>query len=583
MARTLRMALVLVLATSILVVIPGGAAASVPGGIDRIVFVSDADEPWGEIYVRDFAGSSPIRLTTSPEADHSPRWSPDGTQIAYSHHYVATGGSDVLVMDPDGSNKKFLTNYGPGSASNVPLDWSPDGLRILIKSDRGLQWDLWTIRPDGSDPVRLTNDAAMELTASWSPDGSTIGFGRTTATESDIWLIDADGSNPRNLTNRPREDSSPTWSPDGSRIAWASSFVGDMDIWVMAADGSGAANLTNTPSYRNTEPMWSPDGTKIAFTSNRDGDLDLWMMNSRGSDVGHLTDAPGSESGMDWESVNREPVAKQDEASVRRGRSVEVAPLLNDSDPDGESLVISDITRMPAHGSVVINPSGTVTYTHDGWMPPPGQANIDGFEYEVEDERLASARAEVVVRVSPAFDDVPESNPFVGDITWLAEQGITKGCNPPANTLFCPADPVTRGQMAAFLVRALHYSDGAGADLFVDDNGSVFELDIDKLGTAGVTRGCNPPVNDRFCPGDFVTRGQMAAFLARAFKLTNLGMVDLFVDDDGSIFELDIDKLGATGVSRGCNPPLNDRFCPDQNVTREQMAAFIRRAVDYIT
>jgi len=136
--------------------------------------------------------------------------------------------------------------------------------------------------------------------------------------------------------------------------------------------------------------------------------------------------------------------------------------------------------------------------------------------------------------------------------------------------------------MAAFLVRTLHYTDTGTGDLFVDDDGSVFELDIDKLGTAGVTRGCNPPINDRFCPNELVSRGQMAAFLSRAFKLTNLGLQDLFNDDNGSIFEDDIDKLGATGVSRGCNPPANDRFCPDQNVTREQMAAFIRRAVAYI-
>jgi hypothetical protein len=98
-----------------------------------------------------------------------------------------------------------------------------------------------------------------------------------------------------------------------------------------------------------------------------------------------------------------------------------------------------------------------------------------------------------------------------------------------------------------------------------------------------VTLGCNPPLNDRFCPNELVTRGQMAAFLARAFHLTNLGLEDLFVDDNGSIFEFDIDKLGATGISRGCNPPDNDRFCPNDYVTREQMAAFIRRAVDYIT
>ena len=70
--------------------------------------------------------------------------------------------------------------------------------------------------------------------------------------------------------------------------------------------------------------------------------------------------------------------------------------------------------------------------------------------------------------------------------------------------------------MAAFLVRALGYTDNGGGNLFIDDDGSTFENDIDRLATAGVTKGCNPPVNDKFCPNDFVTRGQMAAFLHRA-------------------------------------------------------------------
>ena len=74
--------------------------------------------------------------------------------------------------------------------------------------------------------------------------------------------------------------------------------------------------------------------------------------------------------------------------------------------------------------------------------------------------------------------------------------------------------------MAAFLVRALGYSAGAGSDLFSDDDGSVFESAIDRLGTAGVTKGCNPPTNDRYCPGKRVTRAEMATFLTRALGLT---------------------------------------------------------------
>ncbi len=82
--------------------------------------------------------------------------------------------------------------------------------------------------------------------------------------------------------------------------------------------------------------------------------------------------------------------------------------------------------------------------------------------------------------------------------------------------MFCPDDAVTRGQMAAFLVRALSLSDDGGGNGFVDDDGSIFEADIEWLAAAGITKGCNPPVNDMFCPDDAVTRGQMAAFIRRA-------------------------------------------------------------------
>jgi S-layer homology domain len=105
---------------------------------------------------------------------------------------------------------------------------------------------------------------------------------------------------------------------------------------------------------------------------------------------------------------------------------------------------------------------------------------------------------------------------FVEQIAWMATQGITLGCNPPTNDQYCPDDNVTRGQMAAFLVRALGLTDSGAGDLFTDDDGSIFESNIDKLATAGITLGCNPPTNDQFCPDDNVTRGQMAAFMQRA-------------------------------------------------------------------
>jgi hypothetical protein len=166
-----------------------------------------------------------------------------------------------------------------------------------------------------------------------------------------------------------------------------------------------------------------------------------------------------------------------------------------------------------------------------------------------------------------------DGNQFEADIEWLAETEITKGCNPPLNNKFCPDDPVTRGQMAAFLARAFDLP-AATSDYFTDDNGSTFEADINRLAQAGITKGCS---STDFCANEHVTRGQMAAFLVRAYGYSDPGSYD-FTDDNGSTFEADINRLAQAGVTRGCNPPDNTRFCPNDPVTRGQMAAFLHRA-----
>lgn len=162
------------------------------------------------------------------------------------------------------------------------------------------------------------------------------------------------------------------------------------------------------------------------------------------------------------------------------------------------------------------------------------------------------------------------------NIEAVAAEAITLGCNPPANDRFCPNDPVTRGQMAAFMVRAFDLTAGAGSDLFGDDDASVFENDIDRLATAEITQGCG---GNAFCPNAVVTRGQMAAFIVRAEGYEDGAGDDLFNDDDSSIFEDDIDRLATAGVTLGCNPPGNTRYCPDDPVTRAEMATFLTRAL----
>ena len=193
----------------------------------------------------------------------------------------------------------------------------------------------------------------------------------------------------------------------------------------------------------------------------------------------------------------------------------------------------------------------------------------------------------VLVTAAAAMADLPPGGTFTDDngnvhegyIEAIAAEGITRGCNPPINDQYCPTDFVTRGQMAAFLVRTLGLTDDAGTNFFTDDDGNVFEADINRLAAAGITKGCNPPANTEFCPNDRVSRGQMAAFLVRAYSYPAAGN-DFFTDDDGNVFEADIDRLAAAGITKGCNPPDNTEFCPYSSVQRDQMASFLGRAED---
>jgi hypothetical protein len=188
--------------------------------------------------------------------------------------------------------------------------------------------------------------------------------------------------------------------------------------------------------------------------------------------------------------------------------------------------------------------------------------------------------------ISAAAAQLPPGGTFIDDngnvheanIESIAAAGITRGCNPPINDRFCPDESVTRGQMAAFLGRALELP-SASTGYFSDTDGSVFQLDIDALAAAGITKGCNPPANDRFCPDESVTRGQMAAFLVRALDLPETSS-DYFIDDDGSVFEGSINQLRGAGITYGCNPPANDMFCPDRDVRRDEMASLLARALD---
>jgi hypothetical protein len=102
---------------------------------------------------------------------------------------------------------------------------------------------------------------------------------------------------------------------------------------------------------------------------------------------------------------------------------------------------------------------------------------------------------------------------FEPAIRAIEAAGIGFGCTA---TEFCPSVPLLRHEMAELLVRAFAYDNPNGTNYFVDDEGNQFEASINALAANRVTMGCNPPANTNFCPDMPLKRSQMATFFVRA-------------------------------------------------------------------
>jgi Tol biopolymer transport system component len=329
---------------------------------------------------------------------------------------------------------------------------------------------------------------------SWSSDGSQIAFARIDyeLETSDLWIVHPDGSGLERLTDTPdREEFTPSWAPDDSRLVYVAGNLDDeglLDVWVMDRDGTNSSNVTNLPPHAQRSywgPVWSPGSEEIAVILQSLHYPDIVVMGVDGSSWRNLTEDSSFLSAVD-------PAWSPDGSRIAHVRQAQNGDSdIWVMDPNGENAIqVSDLEG--CESSPAWEPYRGAFPDSEGWV---------AFFSDVNPETSRS----------------PEitQHRFASDIAWLADREITRGCNPPSNTRFCPDGFVTRGQMAAFLVRALGLSDRL-VDPFVDDDGSVFEADIERLAAAGITNGCNPPSNSWFCPDGYVTRGQMAAFLHRA-------------------------------------------------------------------
>ena len=179
------------------------------------------------------------------------------------------------------------------------------------------------------------------------------------------------------------------------------------------------------------------------------------------------------------------------------------------------------------------------------------------------------------------YDDIAETGEHAAAVRALGATGAFIGTDC-ADRKFCPDDPVSRWVMAVWLRRVAFGLNPSpdGPSRFVDvESDAWWSPFVETLAELGVTQGCRlRPA--RYCPDQPVTRAQMASFLTRAFGLPTAEPAG-YTDTVGNVHSDNIDALAAANITLGCST-RPARYCPDRPVTRAEMATFLARAVNLV-
>ncbi len=271
----------------------------------RIAFVSDRDttkeRPSKELYIVDYDGFNPRRVTVNASLNILPAWRPDGAALAYVSYRQ---GSPLVYLAKifEGQSVPNLSGERGDSQAFSPT-FSPDGKSLAFASNRSGNMDVWVSSADGAQPRRLTTTQAKDTAPCFSPTGQEIAFTSDRTGTPQLWLMDNEGLNVRRLTvGSGSWNDGCAWNParQYSEIAYTARLeAGGFDIAIIDLATRQVRQITQGRGSCEY-PSWAPNGRHLVFSCERNRRWELTIADRDGRSMQTLATGPGNNVQPDW-------------------------------------------------------------------------------------------------------------------------------------------------------------------------------------------------------------------------------------------------------------------------------------------
>lgn len=231
--------------------------------------------PRFELQVADADGFNPQAVLSSLEPIRSPKWSPDGTKLAYVSY--ESRKSTVIVQDLATGQRRTVANF---RGDNYAPNWSPDGTKLVVALSKDSISQVYVVPATGGDAVRVTESNSIDTNATFTNDGNDIIFVSDRSGGPQLYIVPATGGVPKRLTFEGNYNVNPRMSPDGKSVVFVSRDAGRLRIALLELASGQVTVLTDGPL--DDSPSFSPNGRTILYEDKSGGRGRLGAVSSDG-------------------------------------------------------------------------------------------------------------------------------------------------------------------------------------------------------------------------------------------------------------------------------------------------------------